>query len=212
MLNISFFGDSISVGQGVSIHDGWIVRISKELGKDFAGSVVVSRSAANGRTTRLALEAMPYEIQSKSPDILIIQFGMNDCNYWNTDNGLPRVSQDSFKANLKEIIDRAKFSGVRKIILNSNHPTGRVEDVLSGGITYEDSNIAYNKLIRDVAANNPNVIFADIEYFFKELGVNTAEYLIKKPDLLHLNSKGHSLYYKIMKPIILSSIKSLIDK
>ncbi len=94
-LKIHFFGDSICFGQGVSIIHGWVPRIAKNLLDIFSKknvSINISNNAVNGRTTRQALESMPYEIQNSYPDILIIQFGMNDCNYWKSDNGVPRVN------------------------------------------------------------------------------------------------------------------------
>ena len=101
-LKLAFFGDSICVGQGISIHEGWVVKISKELTRISSENKLnffISNSSVNGRTTRQALESMPYEIQNQNYQILIIQFGMNDCNFWETDYGVPRVSKQAFKAN-----------------------------------------------------------------------------------------------------------------
>ena len=42
----------------------------------------------------------PYDVQSHEVDVLVVGFGMNDCNYWMTDKGVPRVSQNAFRANL----------------------------------------------------------------------------------------------------------------
>ena len=83
-IKVYFFGDSICVGQYISIHKGWVTRTSaelEELGKKYNHQIIVSNASANGRITRQALEQMPYEIQSRHPDILIVQFGLNDCNY-----------------------------------------------------------------------------------------------------------------------------------
>src|SRR6267378_1663214 len=125
-INLAFFGDSICFGQGISIHKGWVPRISQKLetlGQSSGVEISVLNSSVNENTTRMALERMPYDIQSHPIDILFVQFGMNDCNYWLTDKGVPRVSPMAFEANLLEIIDRAQAIHVKKIFLSTNHPT-----------------------------------------------------------------------------------------
>lgn len=102
-MNIYFFGDSISFGQGVSIDLGWVTKLSAKLRIKFPQQDITAiNSSINGNTTRMALERMPYDIQSHDVDILVIGFGMNDCNYWETDKGVPRVSPLAFEANLKK--------------------------------------------------------------------------------------------------------------
>ena len=118
-MRVFFFGDSICYGQGISVHKGWIPKISSAF-EDNKLDVLVANSAVNGRTTRQALETMPFEIQNYKPEILIVQFGMNDCNYWLSDKGLPRVSKKSFKANLEEIITRGFNFGCKKILKMGN--------------------------------------------------------------------------------------------
>ena len=95
-IRVTFFGDSICTGQHVAIHQGWVTQSSASLAQKFEyqdQSIVVTNSSVNGRTTRQALETISYEIQSHQPDIVVIQFGMNDCNHWNTDQGLPLLAK-----------------------------------------------------------------------------------------------------------------------
>ncbi|HEV7284178.1 MAG TPA: SGNH/GDSL hydrolase family protein [Kaistia sp.] len=209
-LKIVFFGDSICFGQGVSIHRGWVTRISAQLeilGEQMGRRVVVVNSSINGNTTRQALERMPYDVQSQGAEIMIVQFGMNDCNHWVTDKGVPRVSREAFKANLQEIIDRARKHSAKTIILNTNHATLRQHERLAGtDLTYEDSNRLYNEAIRSVAkANLLDTVLNDMEEAFLETPEGSlSEYLLD--DHLHLSVKGHDMYYehisKILGPII----------
>ena len=113
---------------------------------------------------------MPYEVQSHGVDILLVQFGMNDCNYWQSDHGLPRVSRASFRANLEEIVERAFRFGARRVLLNTNHPTGRDRERLPfADITYQDSNAEYNRLIRAVGTSGDEcILFTDIERIFEQ--------------------------------------------
>jgi lysophospholipase L1-like esterase len=209
LINVLFFGDSICVGQYVSIHKGWVTRTSAllaELGKKIGRTIIVTNSSANGRTTRQALEHMPYEVQSKDVDIMIVQFGMNDCNYWQSDRGIPRVSPRAFAANLHEIIARGFHFGMEKILINSNHPTGLESDLMPhANISYQESNEQYNAIIREVAANcGPSVTLNEIETVFKKYAggdrKRLEELLLPAPDLLHLSKKGHDLYFETVYP------------
>lgn len=216
-----FFGDSICVGQHVSLHKGWVPRISarlSELGKGYGVEVIVGNASANGRTTRQALEHMPYEIQSQNVDLLIVQFGMNDCNYWETDRGLPRVSPDAFKANLKEILIRAFNFSIKKVFLNTNHPTALDKDVLPfTELVYQQSNEEYNQIIREVAASFDNrVVLNDIESAFREYTKGSRdrllELLLPNPDLLHPSERGHDLYYNVARRSIENVVLELITQ
>jgi lysophospholipase L1-like esterase len=218
-IKIFFFGDSICVGQHVSLHKGWVPRISaklSELSKEYKVQVIVGNASANGRTTRQALEHMPYEIQSQNVDLLIAQFGMNDCNCWHTDRGLPRVSPDAFKANLKEIVTRAFKFGAKQVFLNTNHPTGLDEEVLPfTNITYQQSNEQYNQIIREVASSFDNrVILNDVESAFMEYTKGSRdrllELLLPSPDLLHPSERGHDLYYNVAYHSIKNVVLELI--
>ena len=138
-MNVYFFGDSIFTGQLVSINYNWIYRISMALSKD---NVNVTNVSAN-RTTRQALDVLFYEIKN-TPDIFVIQFGLNDCNYWDSDHGFPRVNIHSFKANLIEISRKARVLGAKKIFINTNHPSQKSKK-------HKENNKNYN--IKDMEKN-----------------------------------------------------------
>lgn len=214
-MRVTFFGDSICVGQGVSIHSGWVTRIAAMLDEMVAEAgreIVVTNASVNGNTTRQALERMPYDVQSQGVDILIIQFGMNDCNYWQTDKGVPRVSPDAFKANLHEIINRGRTFGAKHIFLHTNHPTTRSKIKFPySDITYEESNKKYNSIIRNVAIERSGQVhFTDIESLILEntggRNENIAKTLLK--DELHLSRYGHDLYFKFVS----SKISSIVNE
>jgi len=215
-LRVVFFGDSICVGQGVSLYKGWVTRVAQELdelGASHNREILVVNSSINGRITRQALEDMPYHVQSGGVDVLVVQFGMNDCNYWESDKGLPRVSKKAFSANLEEIIQRGKTFGARKILLNNNHPTSRTRDVFAHtSVTYQDSNKQYNQAIRELALNlSEEVIFSDVEACFNEqlrTGASADDYLL--PDQLHLSEKGHRLYHDYLSPVINRAVLELL--
>ncbi len=207
--HLYFFGDSICVGQGVSIHRGWVTRISERVSLKYNkpdSQIIVINAAVNGSTTRQALERMPYEVQSHSPDVLLIQFGMNDCNIWETDKGHPRVSPKAFAANLEEIIARARIFGAQRVILNTNHPTGLDQDLMPNAkVTYQEQNEQYNQIICKIAkAFGDYVVINDIESAFRETTAGDRKRLLTflLSDLLHLSEAGHDLYFSIVWPAI----------
>lgn len=217
-LRVFFFGDSICFGQGISIHKGWVTRISaslSELGLQYQRDIVVINVSHSGNTTRQALERMPYDVQSQNPDVLIVQFGMNDCNYWETDHGNPRVSPRAFAANLEEIIARGLAFGAKRIFLHTNHPTGRDRTPMHHTtLTYQENNRRYNELVREVARGQAEcVVLNDIEAAFVAYTRGDRERLASMvlPDGLHLSEQGHDLYYDTVFPIIRNGILEMIQ-
>ena len=213
-LKITFFGDSIFTGQGVSIYKSWVSKIANfldEYSKNFKYDFLITNSSVNGRTTRQALEDMQYQVMSQGVDILVIQFGLNDCNYWLTDAGMPRVSKGAYIANIKEIIDRGFAAGAKQILLNNNHPTSRTIDIIPGtDITFEESNKEYsNAISQECLKFGPRVRFQNIYKSFKDVlhqsNTDIKDFLLE--DGLHLSVKGHETYLNIMQPVIINSIE-----
>lgn len=215
-MNLYFFGDSISFGQDISVDLTWVNKMAQQLHQQYGNErITVINTSINGNTTRMALERMPYDIQSHEVDVLLVGFGMNDCNYWVTDKGMPRVSPNAFKANLQEIIDRAFHFGSKQVVLRTNHPSPRKDYMINTNITYGESNRMYNGIIREVARDNPQVIFVDIEKEFEEYerteGGHKADALTLA-DGVHLSCLGHDLYFACMYPVILQVVAQMLGK
>jgi len=217
-IHVTFFGDSICVGQYVSLHRGWVTRISAMLdawGRDQGHRVLVTNASQNGRTTREALERIAYEVTSHRPDLVLVQYGMNDCNYWRSERGYPRVSPRSFQANLHEILERILHHGTARVFLNNNHPTTRTTDVFPDTeLTYEASNRAYNQLVREVAAEaGDQVAFTDVEARFLQIVGDDpdrlADLILPAPDQLHLSEAGHDIYFELLGPKVQAAVEEL---
>lgn len=211
VLRVFFFGDSICFGQGVSPHRTWVSRLAGRLEQQFAPRirVDVQNPSINGNTTRMALERMPYDLQSHAPDVVYVQFGLNDCNGWETDRGHPRVSRAGFAANLAEIIDRARLFGARQVVLGTNHPTTRTTSCLPYvQHTYEQANLDYNAVIRQVAANKATLL-ADAELaFHAAVKAGRAGYAdLVLADQLHLSEAGHDIYLASHLPILCTAVE-----
>jgi len=200
----------------VSIHRGWVTRLSaiaEALSSELDHEIIVVNASVNGSTTRQALERMPYEVQSHGVEILLVQFGLNDCNFWVTDRGLPRVSPEGFEANLIEIVRRGIHFGAKAIFLHTNHPTCKTLDAKPFScMPYEESARLYNQIIRRVAARyTDSVHLNDIEKAWIAHcadSKNRLEYYLLA-DGLHLNQAGHDLYYKLVERPIIETISQI---
>mgnify|MGYP000488648266 CR=1 FL=1 len=206
-MRVALFGDSITVGQFVPVHLTWPQRLSQLLAASShqAGEPnwFISISAVNGRTTREALLDMPYHIQSQNVDILLIQFGLNDCNHWLSDHGCPRVSIDSFRANIDEMIDRARSSGTRVIYVLTPHETLRTQPwTHKPESSLESERQRYAQAIRSIhygRRGDATVHLLDMEAHLNSRGLAPSDTVLPLPDGLHLNPLGHETFAEIVQ-------------
>ncbi|HEV8678170.1 MAG TPA: SGNH/GDSL hydrolase family protein [Stellaceae bacterium] len=212
LITIVFFGDSITEGQYVTPPLRWVDIVSGGLQlryRDDPFNLLVLVRGVSGETTRQALERFPRDLQAHTPDIVTLQYGLNDCNCWLTDHGLPRVSEAAFRANLVEMIERARRFGAREIILSNNHPTLRHKPLLDG-LTLEQRRRRYNEIVADVAAET-GVTSCDIEAGFAGLDdAALAGQLIPYPDLLHLSEAGHRRYASLIGPYVERAVEEIM--
>jgi len=220
VLKIYIFGDSIAFGQHIPVHETWVVKVSQGLNNTYRPrgvQLLFQNPSICGNTTHQALDRMNYDVIQHRPEILVIQFGLNDCNYWLTDNGVPRVSPLSFAANIQEMVIRGKNAGIKQIIVNTNHPTTRINQILpKKHITYQMSNSQYNQIIRDTVKtiDDDSVHLNDIEMKIEELlskkKTSVRDIVLPEPDQLHLSLTGHMLYDQIMKEELIKVINIVI--
>jgi len=200
---IVFMGDSITAGQYVDPSLRWTSLVGDSILRGHLSTPVnfnLLNRGISGETTRQGLERFPADVQQQRPDIMTLQFGLNDCNCWVTDGGLPRVSEAAYRANLIEMIARAQHFGTRSIILVTNHPTLRHKVLLSGE-SLEVRRQRYNDCVREVAACT-GVELCDIEEAFAPHDSQLADMLLPYPDQLHLSATGHRLYAGHIQPYI----------
>jgi lysophospholipase L1-like esterase len=203
-----YMGDSITEGQYVHHSLRWTEIVSRKLRASVAINIDADtlhffNRGISGETTRQGLERFPRDVQVLEPLVMTLQFGLNDCNCWESDGGLPRVSEAAYHANLVEMIARARVFGTTHIILSTNHPTLRHQPLPSGQ-SLEARRKIYNDIVRDVAAKC-QVVLCDIDAAFSDLGSSELSgMLLAEPDLLHLSPKGHEKYAEFIYPQLLS--------
>jgi len=214
-LTVVFMGDSITEGQYVHHSLRWAELVSVRLKRTFADRMDPEQHCyychgVSGETTRQGLERFPKHVQQFRPDVMTLQFGLNDCNCWDTDAGLPRVSEAAYRANLVEMIDRARRFGAKRIILSTNHPTLRVRQ-LACGQTLEERRVVYNRIVREVSQTT-GVTLCDIETAFARFSrEDLQDLLLPEPDVLHLSPAGHRVYLDAIYPLLEDAIDSLLS-
>lgn len=215
--NLYLFGDSICFGQLVGSHKSWASQLCKELDLNYSGNInfCVQNAGVNGNTTRQALERLHYDVISHKPDFVLIQFGMNDCNYWVSDNGQPRVSKGAFLHNILEISHKCISSGVQALILSTNHFSSKgILKICDKEISYDQSNRDYNNLTREayktIASEFPTLLL-DNELFWQnklqsENNSDLTQLLLS--DGIHLSVNGHSIYAEYVIPEVQSFLNN----
>jgi lysophospholipase L1-like esterase len=159
-------GDSVTAAQYVEPEFGWVNLLG------FTGAGVP------GDTTRLGLERFPRDVQDRHPERVLIQFGHNDANRWQSDCGLPRVSLAAYRSNLAEMIERARTFGGVPLLLGMTRP---VRDP-----AYVADCERYDEAAREVAIET-GTAWCPMWSLFE------AQHFL---DGLHLNPEGHRLYAK----------------
>ena len=212
LITLVHLGDSITFGQCLDPALRWTTLIERRLDEVYRDSPVLIHSinrGISGETTRMALERFPADVQNAYPDIVTIQYGLNDCNCWLTDRGLPRVSSAAFHANLVEMIMRAQRFGAKRIILANNHPTLRHKAMLSGE-RYEDANARYCEITRQVATET-GVILCDVRGAFAVYPPRQLESLLMPyPDQLHLSAEGNGVYADVIWPLVRDASEAVL--
>ena len=168
MKTLYILSDSTAVGQFVTVHKTWPVLLSQHL----EGRYIVQNVSRNGETSRQALERLVPDVLRYEPELVYVQYGSNDANFWETDRGLSRVLPEEFEQNMVSIVKRCWNFGA-SVILGSNH-TG-----------------AYNHIFR---INSPVGFQYRVEHCYE------GDYLM--PDGLHLNERGHQLYFENIAKVI----------
>lgn len=172
-------GDSITYGQLLETELAWPALI-----KEYD----LWPAAVPGDTTRLALERFPKDVQQLAPEAVIIQFGHNDANRWETDKNMTRVTRKAFRANLEEMIIRARKFKIEPFLctLTPTFRTQKLADDVKG----------YDETIR-LVAESKHVRLIDVRLAFFRYPMGSKALLL--PDMLHLNADGQQVFADTVK-------------
>jgi lysophospholipase L1-like esterase len=193
-------GDSISAGQFIDQDKKFTHLLQKS--KFFRDrNIILHVDAISGQTSRQALLYFPEKLRIHKIDFLLIQLGINDSNYWLSEGGShPRVSVESFRANIIEIITRARLNNISKIVLLTNHKLSKKIIVNNEASFLEDSKQIYDDILRELAQTN-DVSCYDISNEWPNISNFSGEKLLLD-DGVHLSEIGHGQYALIIEKFL----------
>lgn len=114
------FGDSTTAPRGNT--EVYATLLANEL--SFEGAdVKVINSGIGGNTTSMAKARFEKDVLAHQPDVVIIQFGINDSavDVWRKPPATaPRVALEGYRKNLREMIHTLKQRGARVILMTPN--------------------------------------------------------------------------------------------
>lgn len=106
-------GDSISAAYGLERSHGWVALLEQKLEQENMDCAVIN-SSISGDTSAGGLARIDRELSTNHPGVVIVELGGND--------GLRGLPPDVIRANLQEMIVRARSSGAGVILLGIQIP------------------------------------------------------------------------------------------
>lgn len=107
---ILVWGDSLSAAYGISVKNGWVNLLKKEL----ADEAVIINGSISGETTQGGLTRLPAALKRHKPDLIILELGAND--------GLRGFPPRVIKSNLQKMIEKSRQAGAQVILLGMRIP------------------------------------------------------------------------------------------
>ncbi len=167
------------------------------------GRETVNRGV-RGNTTEAARERFDTDVLALKPDVVIVQFGINDStvDVWKSPPAKSaRVTVARFRGNLTYFVERLKETGARVVLLTFN-PLGWTEKMraMYGKAPYEPGEPMgfnagrepYLQAIREVARAQ-GVALVDVDAAFREQRLH--DLLL---DGIHPNTRGHTLVARML--------------
>lgn len=203
------FGDSTTATRGPLVVYSMI--LEKELPE--AGiPIKVINAGIGGNTTRQAVARFEKDVLQHQPDLVVIQYGINDSavDVWkNPPATKSRVPKEKYEANLRSLIKQLKQKEIAVILMtpNSLRWIPRIKE-LYGKPPYDadDPNgfnlflKAYAETVRQIAKEEhvPLVdVYAAFETYAKQPGQSAQDLLL---DGIHPNTKGQQMVADLLIP------------
>ncbi len=199
MAHVVVFGDSLIYGAWDK-EGGWVQRLRRYLdkrvvGSDFKLDFMVYNLGLSGETTETLLARFNQEVKPRlseeEENLIIFAVGINDSEFFHKNNCF-MISEDRFKANLRELIAQAKkytdkivFVGFTPVDEAKVDPIPWLPDY-----SYRNKDVErYNELLKAVCQKQ-GILLIDL---LPDLGKDFKRYLV---DGVHLNNEGHKILFK----------------
>ncbi|NVK23568.1 MAG: arylesterase [Gammaproteobacteria bacterium] len=179
---IVMYGDSISAGYGMQLHQSWPYLLNEEFKNDNIDIQFINESIS-GETTGGGLSRLDEVLKRQAltkGDWLVIELGGND--------GLRGFPVKTIKQNLSAMIEKTEFKGVNVALMQIQIPPN-----YGKRYTQMFSNI-YPQLAKEYDVPL-------LPFFMEKIAINP-DYMLN--DNLHPNISAQVVIRDIMKPLILN--------
>jgi acyl-CoA thioesterase-1 len=154
---ILVLGDSISAAYGMSLEQGWVALLERQLAETHPGSRVVNASIS-GETSGGGLRRLPALLEEHQPQLVIIQLGGND--------GLRGYPINKFRDNLRQMATLSKDAGASVLFLAMEIPPNygsRYTSAFRDSFTViaEETDSVLGPFLLDGVATEPGMMQAD---------------------------------------------------
>jgi lysophospholipase L1-like esterase len=178
-------------------------------------AVQIFNAGVGDTTTRDAVARLDRDVRSHHPDLVVVQFGIND-SWIDADQGkrAPRLTRSEFRANLRYILDTLQGDGAQLVLMTPNPMRWsdpfyiKVFTEKPGLLdTHEARGIdrwldLYAQDVRDVARTE-HVTLVDVFQAFEDYGArpgNNINDILLAGDGIHPNQAGQDLVCALLAP------------
>ena len=220
-LTIVALGDSTT-----AVATGWTDQVAEVYAECLPGALArrgiraqVHNAGIGNTTTREARERLDRDVRRFSPDLVVIQFGIND-SWIDADEGRrePRLTRDEYRNNLRHLIRTLRDDGTLLVLMTPNPMRWSDPfyiDVFrkSPGLLDTESERGIDRLLdvyaqdaRDVASGEA-VPLVDVHRVFEEHAGATGrsiDELLVSGDGIHPNTRGQRLVCELLAEQIAS--------
>jgi len=184
--SVVFFGDSVTYGYGVDGEDeSYYGRISKVLRSGLFGDVTTINAGISGNDTSEGLTRVTTDVTAHNPDIVIIAFGLNDCQNRS-------MTTENFRSNIINMI-AAMPSKTQVILATSN------SFLETGQSSWEDLNDSLDPFMEEIRAiaRERELPLIDVNRIWKDQLKRDSRHMESfYIDPTHPSVKGHGVIYE----------------
>ena len=179
---IVVLGDSISAGYGIPVEQGWVSLLQKKL-LNHHSRYTLHNASISGETSAGGLARIDTLLNTKKPNIVLLQLGAND--------GLRGLSPVELKSNLVEITHRAQNAGATVLLLSMKIPPNY-------GKRYVD--LFYN--VYPQLAQQLNITL--VPFLLEDVALHKD---LMQADGLHPNAKAQAILANKIEPYLLTLLQ-----
>ena len=207
MMKIVAFGDSTTAPRDrvATYADQLLDRIGPE-------NVTILNKGVGGNTTQAAMARFQRDVADHKPEVVIVQFGINDSSVdvWDDPpKTTPRVSLADYEIHIRHFVVASRALGAEVILMTPNQlrwsprtlerygkPPYDREDRLGFNLLLAE----YCEVVRQVAREE-KVQLVDIYAAYHDLQRSADAFLL---DGMHPNTDGHSIVADALEPVLRS--------